>query len=236
MEKIITYETLRNFAYSNDRLIEGEIKGIVLNFYGLGDMTIHNSDPGDALEYAKQGILYVIPYTDPWSWMNRRTVAYADEIISVLCEKYNLDSSVKIVSSGGSMGGLSALVYCVYAKITPCACVVNCPVCDLPFHFSERFDLPRTLYSAFGEYEGSFSDALQSCSPLHLVDKMPNIPYTVFHCTGDELVRFEKHSAEFVKAMEKSHTIRFYVVPMRGHCDLSADARAEYQRAIEAAF
>ena len=30
MEKIITYETLRNFAYSNDLLIESDIKGIVM--------------------------------------------------------------------------------------------------------------------------------------------------------------------------------------------------------------
>ena len=172
MEKIMTYETLRSFAYSNDRLIQGEIKGIVLNFYGLGGATIHNTDPGDAIEYAEKGILYVMPYYNPWCWMNRQAVAYTDEIISVLCQKYNLDASVKIVSTGGSMGGLSALVYCVYARLTPCACVTNCPVCDLPYHFTERPDLPRTLYSAFGEYEGDLQTALRSCSPLHLTDKM----------------------------------------------------------------
>ena len=232
MEKIITYETLRNFAYSNDSLIKGKIKGIVLNFYGLGGMTIHNTDPGDALEYAEQGIIYVIPYYNPWSWMNKQAVAYTDEIISVLCEKYGLGPSVKIVSTGGSMGGLSALVYCAYAKITPCACVANCPVCDLPYHFTERPDLPRTLYSAFGEYDGDMQSALRSCSPLHLVEKMPNISYTVFHCDEDKSVNLEQHSKRFVEAMRESHQITFNTVPLRGHCDLSAEARVRYNQAI----
>lgn len=236
MEKIITYEALRNFAYSNDRLIKCEIKGIVLNFYGLGGMTIHNTDPEEALAYAEKGIIYVIPYYNPWSWMNRQAVAYTDEIVAVLCEKYMLTNTVKVVSTGGSMGGLSALVYCAYAKITPCACVANCPVCDLPYHFTERPDLPRTLYSAFGEYEGSLQEALRSCSPLHLVDKMPNILYTVFHCTDDKAVDPEQHSKRFVQAMEATHQITLHMVPLRGHCDLSEKAKAEYNQAILSAF
>ena len=232
MEKIITYENLRNFAYSNDHLIKGEIKGIVLSFYGLGNMQIHNSDPGDALEFAEKGIIYIIPYYNPWSWMNRQAVAYTDEIIAVLCNKYDLNENVKVVSTGLSMGGLSALVYCVYAKITPCACIANCPVCDLPYHFTERPDLPRTLYSAFGEYEEDLQSALRSCSPLHLVEKMPDIDYTVFHCTGDKSVNLEEHSARFVEAMKANHNIRFCIVPLRGHCDLSAEAKLEHEKSI----
>ena len=236
MDKLITYETLRNFAYSNDHLIKGNIKGIVLNFYGLGGMTIHNTDPGDALDFAEKGIIYLIPYYNPWSWMNRQAVKYTDEIIAVILDNYNLDSSIKIVSTGGSMGGLSALVYCAYANITPCACIANCPVCDLPFHFTERPDLPRTLYSAFGEYEEDLQSALESCSPLHLVDKMPNISYNIFHCDGDKAVNIEKHSIRFVEAMKGKHQISLYTIPLRGHCDLSPIARVDYINAILKAF
>lgn len=236
MEKIINYDTLRNFAYSNDRLIKGQIRGIVLYFAGLGNATMYDKDPGDALEYAEGGIIFVRPYCNPWAWMNRQSVAYTDEIVAVLCEKYGLGDEVKIVSTGGSMGGLSALVYCAYAKITPCACVVNCPVCDLPYHFTERSDLPRTLYSAFGEYEGDLQSAMQSCSPLHLVDQMPDIPYTVFHCTGDKSVAIDRHSEPFVREMKKAHSIQFNVVPLRGHTDLSAKAKLEYGAAILTQF
>ena len=236
MEKIITYDTLRKFAYSNDRLIKGEIKGIVLYFAGLGNTAMYDKDPGDALEFAEKGIVFVRPYCNPWAWMNRQAVAYTDEIISVLCEKYGLNDTVKIVSTGRSMGGLSAFVYCAYAKITPIACVANCPVCDLPYHFTERPDLPSTLYSAFGEYEGDMQSAMQSCSPLHLVERMPDISYTVFHCTGDKSVAIDKHTEPFVRAMEKAHNIQFNVVPLRGHCDLSAKAKLEYDTAIFAQF
>ena len=232
MEKIINYENLRNFAYSNDKIIKGDIRGIVLNFYGLGGMTIYDFDLGDAKEYAEKGIIYVIPYYNPWCWMNQQTVEYVDEIVEVICKKYNLDKSVKIVSTGGSMGGLSALVYCAYAKITPCACITNCPVCDLVYHYTERPDLPRTLYSAFGTYEGAMEEALKSCSPLHLVEKMPNISYTVFHCEEDKAVNLQKHSLRFVEKMKKAHRIVLKNVPLRGHCDLSAEARVEYKNCI----
>lgn len=233
MENIIRYDNLRDFAYSNDARIEGEIKGMILNFTGLGGMTMHQQDPGDALELAKLGIIYVTPYYDPWCWMNRRTVRYVDEIVGVLCERYGLDeNSVKIVSTGGSMGGLCALVYCAYARIRPCACVTNCPVCDLPYHFTERQDLPRTLYSAFGEYEGTMEDALRSASPLHLADRLPDIPYTIFHCEEDRAVDLEKHSLRFVEAAKATHRIELHTVPLRGHCDLSAEMRVAYRDAM----
>lgn len=236
MEKLITYETLRRFAYSNDALITGPIRGIVVDFFGLGGATMYKTDPGDALEYAREGIVYLVPYYNPWSWMNRQAVEFTDELVEVLCRHYGLGEKVKVVSTGGSMGGLGALVYCVYAKITPCACVASCPVCDLVYHFTEREDLPRTLYSAFGSYEGDMTSALKTCSPLHLVDKMPAIPYTIFHCEGDKSVDLEKHSGRFVESMKPTHEICFVTVPLRGHCDLSAQAKVEYRQAILAAL
>lgn len=234
MEKIITYENLRNFAYSNDRFIKGGIKGIVLNFFGLGGTARYDDDFGEGLDYAEKGIIYVIPYYNPWCWMNRQAVKFTDEIISVLLNQYSLEKDVKIVSTGGSMGGLSALTYCAYARITPCACITNCPVCDLEYHYTERPDLPRTLYSAFFDYDGTMQDALKSCSPLHLAEsgKMPDIPYVIFHCEKDKSVNMEKHSLRFVTEMEKMHSIRLIKVPNRGHCDLSPNVRADYYKEI----
>lgn len=236
MQKIINYENLESFTYSNDKQIKGEIKGIVLRFTGLGTALMFDHS-GEMLELAERGIICVSPYYNPWCWMNKQTVNFVDEIVDVLCEKYNLNAnSVKIVATGGSMGGLSALVYCVYAKITPCACVVNCPVCDLPYHFTERKDLPRTLYSAFGSYEGSFEDALKSASPLHLVDKLPNIDYTIFQCELDKAVSPEIHAKIFVREMQKNHKITYHSVPLRGHGDLSPEMRVKYDNAVIAPF
>ena len=222
MEKIITFENLRNFAYCNNQLCKKKITGLVVSFFGLGGANMFSEETEDGIRFAEEGILYVVPYQNPWAWQNKQNVSYTDEIIDVLFEEYNLPDDLPIVSVGGSMGGLSALVYLAYAKRTPVACVANCPVCDLPYHFTERPDLPRTLYSAFYNYDCSLQEALKSASPLDLVEKMPvNSKYYIFHCGEDKSVNKEKHSDRFVDKMEEKHNIHYYSVPNKGHCDLT---------------
>lgn len=239
MEKIITYEALRRFAYCNDKLIKGSIRGIVVEFRGLNNTSINDKDPADSLEYAEMGIVHLIPYNNPWCWMNAQAVSYTDELIAALCDHYGLGADVRIVSTGNSMGGLCCLTYCAYARITPVACVANCPVCDLVYHFTEREDLPRTLYSAFANYEGSMEEALRSASPLHLTKegRMPKIPYSIFHCGGDMSVNLDKHSVCLVEEMEKGgYDICLTKVPLRNHCNLSPEAWMAYRRAIVTAI
>jgi len=229
MEKIITIENLRSFAYCNNKICKKPIKGIAISFIGLGDDSIFYEDTEDGISFAENGILYVVPYQNPWAWQNKQNVGYTDEIIDVLFKEYDLPENLPIVSTGGSMGGLSALVYMVYAKRTPVACVANCPVCDLSYHFTERLDLPRTLYSAFYNYDCSLQEALESASPLDLVDKMPvNSKYYIFHCEEDTAVSKQKHSDRFVEKMKEHHDITYYVVPDRGHCSLTYEMRKLY--------
>lgn len=233
MEKIITIQNLRSFAYCNNQICAKPIKGIVLSFFGLGGATMYNEDTEEGYKFAEKGILYLVPYQNPWAWMNRQTVDYTDELVDTLFKEYNLPESLPIVSTGGSMGGLSALVYTAYANRTPVACVANCPVCDLPYHFAERPDLPRTLYSAFGTYEGTMEDALCSASPLHLVDNMPiKSNYYVFHCEEDKAVNKQKHSDRFVEKMLLKHKVEYYAVPERGHCDLTEEMCEKYNQCI----
>lgn len=233
MNKIITFETLRCFAYCNDQICKKPIKGIAVSFFGLGGASMFDTDPEEGIRFAKEGILYVVPYQNPWAWQNAQNISYTDEIIDTLFAAYDLPADLPIVSTGGSMGGLSALVYMVYAKRTPVACVANCPVCDLPYHYTERPDLPRTLYSAFYNYNGNLKEALQSASPLDLVDKMPvGSKYYIFHCTEDKAVNKQKHSDRFVERMKEKHNVTYHAVPGRGHCDLTDDMRALYNKHI----
>ncbi|MBQ4054514.1 MAG: prolyl oligopeptidase family serine peptidase [Clostridia bacterium] len=229
MEKIINAENLRSFAYSNDDKVVGKIKGIIVFFVGLGGCSMYNDGNPWADSFAEKGVVFVIPYHNPWAWMNRQTVDFTDEIIDVIFKKHDLDESTPVVSCGGSMGGLSSIVYTAYSKRTPASCVASCPVCDLPYHFTERVDLPRTLYTAFASYEGTLEDALRSASPLHLVDRLPTATdYTVFHCDKDTAVNIEKHSNRFVELMKREHDITYYVIPDRGHCDLGEEMNAFY--------
>ena len=233
MEKIITYENLRNFTYVNDQIVKKPIKGIAIDFFGLGGQSMLWEDGETGKMLAEHGILFVVPYNNPWAWMNKQAVSYTDEILDVLFDHYNLDEKTPIVSSGGSMGGQSALVYTKYAKRTPVACVANCPVCDLPYHFTERVDLPRTLYSAFYNEDVDLNSALKSASPLHLVSEMPNIEYHLFHCTKDSAVNIDMHSNKFVEAMKnEGKEITFDIVKDKEHCDLTPEAREQYYKYI----
>lgn len=228
----INYENLRSFCYSNDHLIKGEIKGIAIEFYGLGSQAMHHTDPHLAEKYARAGIVLIHPYSNPWGWMNSEEVSLTDEILDVLFDKYSLKDT-PIISCGGSMGGLCGIVYCAYAKRTPKACVTDCPVCDLPFHFTERVDLPRTLYSALRNEGMSLDDALKSRSPLHLVGKLPKINYYIFHCDKDTAVNIDAHSTKLVKALEENgYSVKYEVVNGRNHCNLTLDAQERYEEAV----
>lgn len=234
MQKIMTFETLGNFAYTNHEVIKGDIRGIVISFIGLGGaVTWFGSQNADGIEWGKKGILYVHPYNNPWNWMNRQAIDYTDEIVDVLFDHFKLSENTPIISTGGSMGGQSALVYTRYAKRTPKACLANCPVCDMPFHFTERVDLPRTLYSAYYNEEGTMEDALRRYSPLHLADTMPDVPYYIFHCTADKAVNIDAHSEKFVAAMRSEHTVTFVKIEGHAHCQLPHEVWVEWNRIIE---
>lgn len=233
MERIINSENLRSFTYVNDTICKKPIKGIVISFMGLGSTVMHDVDTTEGEFYAEKGILYVFPYNNPWAWMNNQAVSYTDEIIDVLIEKYNLCENIPIVSTGLSMGGQSALVYTAKAKRTPVACVADCPVCDVVYHFTERKDLPRTLYSSLFNEKGTLEDALKSISPLHLVDKMPKVKYHIFHCNRDEAVNIDAHSKKFIGELEKRQIeFTFDIVEGRGHCNLTLEMRRKFSEYI----
>lgn len=231
MEKLIKYENIRSFAYVNDKICKSPIKGIVIYFFGLNWNGMFKEDTPEGIAYAEEGILYVVPYNNPWAWMNKQAVNYTDEIIDALVEQYDLPQDIPIVSTGKSMGGMSSIIYCSYAKRTPVACVANCPVCDMVFHFTEREDLPRTIYSAYYNESGTLDDALKAVSPLHLAEKLPKIRYHIFHCENDMAVNLQLHSEKFVNAMQKlGRTVTFDIIPERGHCDLPEEAEAKFKQ------
>lgn len=234
MEKRINADTLHFFTYTNETLCKGPIKGIVLDFHGLNDgMQMLKGDTEPAKLYGAENFLYLFPYYGPWSWMNDVAVNTVDEIVDAALERYRLRKDIPIVSTGGSMGGLSALVYTRYTRQAIIACAANCPVCDLPYHYTEREDLPKTLYHAFSGYACGFNKALELHSPLHLADSMPDIPYYIVHGGADTAVNKERHSDRFVAAMRKDHRIQYDEVPGMTHCDLQGESYDKYYEFIK---
>lgn len=239
MTPIMNADNLRNFAYTNEHLLKNAPRGIVADFFGLGCTSMFSDDSDFARRCAEKDVLYVFPYNNPWNWMNPQAIAYTDELLSVLAEKYHLPENYPLVTCGGSMGGHSSLTYTRYAAHTPVLCAANCPVCDLPYHYTERPDLPRTLYSAYCHEDGNIEDVLARFSPYHLAadNAMPDIRYVIFHCTADKAVNKEKHSDRFVAAMrENGRNVDYIPVPDRGHCDLTPEYWEQYFNTILGVF
>lgn len=233
MEKLINYENLHLYSYSNDKLVKLP-RAVAVEFSGLGTTRMIGEHPEHAKHLAENGIIYLVPYHNPWAWMNRQACAYADEIIDVIFEKYGLSDDTPVISMGGSMGGQGALTYMVYAKRTPKACIANCPVCDTVFHFTERPDLPHTFYSALSGEAGTMDDALRTISPIHLAERMPKeADYHLFACTADTAVNIDMHARRFVSAMaDAGISVTLDVIPDRGHCDLGEDGWKRYYDCI----
>jgi hypothetical protein len=215
-------ENYKLYAWTNEESIESEIKAVMLRFHGLSYVATKNDADELDLEMAEAGILTVYPYYGAWSWMNKKAVMIVDLITKSIYRAFGLSENVPLLSTGRSMGGLSALVYSAYGYKKPAACYAFAPVCDLLYHSAEREDIPRTLLCAFADYNTSFEDALKSCSPIHISDKMPDISYLLLHAKGDPKVNFKHHSAAmFDKMKSKGFDVELLSFESDSHCRMT---------------
>ena len=226
MNRFITYKELRKFAYSNDELIKGKIEGVVFEFTGASICQMYHEHTIRGKFYASRNVLYVIPYYNPWAYMNAPAVKFVDEICDVLFEHYGLSENTPIASTGGSMGGLGAILYTARGKRTPKICVANCPVCDLVFQVKNKVNTPRSAYSAFFYEEGDFLDVLKKYSPIDIIDELPKeTEYFLFHGDNDEAVNYTAHSKRmYEKMLEKGYNVRFTLCKGRSHSQVLIDS------------
>jgi len=215
---MISPTLLDKLAWLNSEYVRPPISGIVLRFPGPGSSGI-KSDPDYSydLEWGHFGALTVLPYQDPWGWMNPSVLHFTDDLVEAIRYRHHLGPEVPLLSTGASMGGHAALLYAMKSRHRVAACMALCPVCDLPFSYAERLDLPRTLHHAFGSYK-DITAQLHEHSPLHQVRSMPDIPYLLVHGERDLSVKKSAHSDPMVAAMRQRHLRVDYVeCPNMGH-------------------
>ena len=212
-----------SYTAAND---DGEpITSLMLRFSGLGAQHYDMYTADYEKPAISAGALLVVPFHNPWAWMNARTVAFVDDLIDALIARHNLDPKTPIVATGGSMGGHAALAFTMNSRHVITGCVANCAPADLVFSYGERPDLPKTLHDSVGSY-GDITDLLIANSPVHQAKRMPVVPYLIIHGGKDEAVSKVHHSDVLVRKLKGlDFDVRYIEIPEMGHCGpLTADA------------
>ena len=232
----ITWQTLRQFAFSNAEDVKKPVRGIVVFHHGLGCAAFDANLQGWEEDYARHGLVALHPHASPWGWMNEVSVKLADALVDCVIAQLKLPADIPVCSAGGSMGGQGALVYARYSKHHVVSVVADCPVCDLAFHETERPDLPRTFAAAFGD-QPDYDAAIRAHSPLALAAEMPDIDYFIFHSTADRAVNKAAHSDRLVDALRAAgRRVTYEISEGTGHCRLRPEVRAKYELAILNSF
>ena len=224
----INAKTLNDFARTNEHSLTGPIRGVALEFPGLGGGScmggvdaVGESTSYYALRCAHENILSAYVFTGPWSWMNDQAVRIADAVLDAIWDRYGLSPDIPVASTGGSMGGCGALLFARYSRHRISLCAANGPACDMRDMYRSHPDMPRTIFNAVAHYDCTLDEALASLSANEQVGHMPFIPYYIVHTARDEIIPIEKHSDIFVRRMrELGHRVEYKVVPDRLHCDL----------------
>lgn len=204
-------------CWTNEPYLTGKIRAVTVTFHGLGGGIRTDATPLE-IALGEAGILVVAPYCGPWSWMNRNTRRFADELLAAVYAELKFDDRMPLIAHGGSMGGCAALLYCRYGRRKPIGCVALYPVCDVVYHFHERPDLPTSFHHAFYGYPEPWDEVLREHSPLHQEAFLPDIPYLFIHGFADDRVSKAAHSDRLTAALrERAFQVEYLEVPGMGH-------------------
>jgi alpha-beta hydrolase superfamily lysophospholipase len=212
-------DLLDKVSWNGFAQVRGPVRGLVVRFNGLNNTAMKDGLDIAELEWADQGALLVQAYQDPWGWMNDATRDLFDAVVDGLRARHRLRADLPLIAVGGSMGGHAALTWAFTSRHKVTAVQANCPVCDLPFHYTERPDLPRTMHHAFGPLEEDIGAAMRAKSPLHQVASLPDVPYQIIHGGKDQAVGKARHSDPLVAAMrQRGLRVDYLEEPEMRHC------------------
>ncbi len=238
--KYINPDTLHLFANTNEKFLEGEIKGIVVELPGLGGgsclgglMDFMDYDTYYTKDFAKCGIIVAYMFPGPWSWGNKAAIRYTDAVVRAIKAKYNLGEDTPLVVCGGSMGGVGALMYAADTTLRLTACAAACPCIDNIDCLDSNPAFPRTYLSAAFMYDMDATEALKAFSPIYRVEDMPDIPYFISNDGEDEVFPEAQCDAYVEKLREKGLNVEYKPQPGLKHGDFYPEVRLELHSFIK---
>ena len=236
----INKETINSFASTNEKYLKGEVKGVIIEFPGLGGSSCLGGliDLGDyerdhAVCYGSKGIVLAYMYPGPWSWGNKGAVRMTDAVIDAIADKYNLPENFPLIISGGSMGGLASLMYAIEGKHKIKAVAAACPVVDAIYSMTVHPEFPRTLISAVASYDMPFEESLKSISPYYRVKEMPSLKYYICSDGEDELIPVEQIEKMISNMRDCGLDVIYRPQPGLGHGGFTSEVWDELHKFME---
>ena len=102
MHRTITPEKLSYYAYINFDAVKEPVRGVVVEFIGLGGNGMYTEDTARGKRFGEMGFYYVLPYLNPWNWMNDQAVRTTDCILDGLVRLHG--EILPVISTGGQHG------------------------------------------------------------------------------------------------------------------------------------
>ena len=237
---IINKDTYHYYANTNEDCLTLPVKGIVVEFPGLGGSSCIGGriDMGSYCDertkaFGEKGILVAYMFPGPWSWGNFTAVRMADAVVDALAEKYNLASGFPVASCGGSMGGTGALMYTLNSKFDICVTAAACPCVDVEACFYCHPEFPRTYISAVAMYDKNLDEALCEISPVVWVNDMPAGKYFICSDEKDELFPEVQCDLYVKKLTESGHDVEYHKQPEKKHGEFYPEVRQRLHEVIE---
>lgn len=230
---IINASTLALYCNTNEAVLTSPVRGFVLEFPGLGGgscmggcMDFGEYCGGYAGELGREGILVAYTFPGPWSWMNPGAVRYCELLAQAIREKYALPRDIPWVVTGGSMGGLGALIFSADAKEKPHACLAVCPCVDVLSCYEIRPDFRRTMIGAALCGSDSIEEGLRRLSPVLRMEDMPFIPYLLINDCDDDIIPAAQMDAYVAEMQKLGHRVDYDRLEHCGHGAITPEAWA----------
>ena len=222
MDKRFLRNHFNKLCLSNAELITGKIKGIALYFTGLGHTSQPANDMVAAPVCAENGILYILPFYNPWCWMNKKTVEYVDTIVDTAMELYGIPKDAPVGIYGGSMGGHNTFIYSTKSKHRIVAAAMLCPCCNMEYEIAySTITIFRSYFESATCDTDDFKAYMHDNSPINMVDKLPKIPYLFAVGLKDTVLVPSMHSDLMIERMNVAgHEVERIDYPDVAHCNL----------------
>ena len=164
--------------------------------------------------FSEKGYVIAVPSLES-SWFNCKMEQEVDEMLDFLAEKLQLDLS-RFHIMGGSMGGMSALVYTGRNFERVKAVFTMFPVSEMA-EFSKG-NYKESIKAAYGGYYADKKALYESRSPMNYVPLLTKIPLFIIHGDADWHISVE-YSKVFYNTIRKlgGNQVKLTIVPKMTH-------------------